>query len=58
MFKEKRVHIFALLNGCIIIVFAPYNGHIITLFVRLTVQRYNKSLIYASNLAIIIAFDE
>jgi hypothetical protein len=51
MFKEKRIHIFAPSNSCIVMVFAPYNGHILALFVRLTVQRYNKSLIYASNYA-------
>ena len=29
--------------------FAPYNGHILTLFVRLTVQNYYFYFIYANN---------
>jgi hypothetical protein len=51
MFKEKRVHIFALSNGCLVILFVLCGGHYLLFFARLTAQRYNKSLTYTNILA-------
>ena len=56
MFKEKRVHIFALSNSRITMIFVPCNGHILFLFVRLTVQRYNFFLIYANIFVLFLLF--